>query len=263
MKPLRFNDSWFEGSGSVSSRLAPAAALCLLFAGWTANAQEAAVDKELQTLRAEVRTLKEENARLRARLQAVSREGAARPAEVALDPLRAVGNRQAKVGIVEFSDYQCPYCRRFHDQTFETIKRKYIDSGVLLYSYRDFPLDSRPEARSAAVAANCAGRQGAYWAMQRRLFSGQEQLGRAYYEHTAKAIQLDTQAFSACLTDANVLKAVQQDVAYAQSLGVYATPHFFVGRVTDGVLKNVTTVNGAQSFETFAQVIDGLLKRQE
>ena len=115
------------------------------------------IRKELKTLRGEVR-------RIQSTLDALTRLETApqrvRGSKVSLDLKRTLGSRDAMVGIVEFSDYQCPYCRRFHTEVFAALRHKYIDSGKVLYSYRDFPLSFHPEAKPAAIATNCAGEQG-------------------------------------------------------------------------------------------------------
>lgn len=235
-------------------------ALLLAGCGQLAAADDTALQEQLAQMRNEIRVLRAEVVHLRSRLKAAEQSKPSKPGLVTIDPFRTTGNPKARVGIVEFSDYQCPYCRRFHRQTFDAIKRKYIDSGKILYSYRDFPLNLRPENSSVAIAANCAGKQGAFWAMQRRLFQDQQHLGQKYYARLATEMQLDGNAFETCLDDARQTVNLEDDLAYGQGLGVRGTPHFFVGSIKGGQLVDAVEISGAQSFTVFAQAIEGLLE---
>lgn len=178
---------------------------------------------------------------------------------VALDNSPALGTRKATVGIVEFSDYQCPFCGRFHARTFMLIKQKYIDTGQILYVYWDYPMDFHAQAKPAAIAANCAGEQGAYWAMQRRLYADQRRLSPEFYEELAGEMRLNAEAFNACVSDPQQAGEVDKDLAYAKSIGIYATPSFVVGRVEGTSLVKGKVISGVQSLATFSRVIDELL----
>ncbi|MEE9179559.1 MAG: DsbA family protein, partial [Vicinamibacteria bacterium] len=165
------------------------------------------------------------------------------------------------VAIVEFSDYQCPYCARFFQQTFPALKKNYIETGKVRFYFRDFPLEQiHPQARSSAIAANCAARQGAYWDMHHGLFENQKRLGPELYQELAKEMGLDVAAFEACLEEPAEDKKVDQELAYGQSLTIRGTPHYFVGRIEDGQLVDVKRVNGAQPFEAFSRVIEPYFK---
>ena len=237
--------------------------LALWFAVLPVHADDGVLE-ELRALREEVRALGNKVERLESIVSDLGQRAATsrspqQASTVRLDPSRTLGNPQAQVGIVEFSDYQCPYCRQFHTATFATLRHKYIDSGKVLYSYRDFPLSFHPQAKPAAIATNCAGDQGAYWAMQQRLFKNQGRLGQAYYEYVAQHIQLDTKTFKECLRDPAQARRVENDFNYGTSVGVSGTPHFFIGRLEGDALVDVKTITGAQPFSVFAQAIDSLL----
>ncbi|WP_428772575.1 DsbA family protein [Vibrio sp.] len=88
----------------------------------------------------------------------------------------SLGSNEAKIAIIEFSDFQCPYCKRFSDNTFNQIKEHYIDTGKVRYIARDFPLKFHPQAKGAAIAAMCSFQQQAYWPMRMKLFSNVKQL---------------------------------------------------------------------------------------
>lgn len=172
---------------------------------------------------------------------------------------RRVGNPMAEVGIVEFSDYQCPYCRRFHRETFEVLRHKYISTGKVLYLYRHFPLKRDLTAQAAAIAANCAGEQSAFWPMTRRLYQSQGPFKAAYYKYLARHMQLDVASFEACLKDPGQAERVERDFSESVRLGVRGTPYFLIGRLKNGVLTDVQTITGAQPFPVFAEVIESLL----
>lgn len=175
------------------------------------------------------------------------------------DPVR--GDPNAKVAIVEFSDYECPFCGRFHAQTLPSLKKDYIDTGKVQYIFRDFPLDFHPNAISASVAANCAGEQNAYWAMHDSLFVNQKRLGKALYAELAKTLKLKSAPFDACLKEAKQAKEVASDFAYGQSVGIEGTPTFFIGRIDGKKLVDVKQIVGAESPAVFAQAIESLLNK--
>jgi protein-disulfide isomerase len=174
-----------------------------------------------------------------------------------------LGNKDAKIAMVEFSDYQCPFCRRYHGQTFDRIKQRYVDNGKLLYVYRDFPLPSHRQAPMASVAANCAGQQGAYWEMLRALYLPSAQLNRGYYLSIARRLGLRLEKFESCLADSRQLDEVSRDTRYGASLGIRGTPAFFIGRIDGEKIVDTTPVMGAQPLSVFVHAIDQVLARVE
>lgn len=170
-----------------------------------------------------------------------------------------LGDRAAGVGIVEFSDFECPFCRRFHTTVHPLLKRDYIDTGKAQMIFRDLPLDFHPRARGAAQAANCAGEQGRYWDMADALFDGQERLGDELYRDLAGTLGLDLARFHACLQDPAGAAAIEQSLREAAAFGVDGTPTFFIGRVEGDRLVDAHVVVGAQPYPALAQVIDSLL----
>lgn len=160
------------------------------------------------------------------------------------DPIR--GGPNAAITIIEFSDYECPFCRRWHQEVLPRIEEKYGDQVRIVY--RDFPLyNIHANAGPAAEAANCAGDQNRYWEFSDRLFSGEMALGRQTYEAYAKELNLDLDTFTQCLDDQRYKAEVDADFTYASELGVRSTPTFFI---------NGLAVVGAQPFEVFEQIID-------
>jgi protein-disulfide isomerase len=157
----------------------------------------------------------------------------------------SIGPDDAPITIVEFSDYQCPYCTAWYQQTFSQLLVSYPDQ--IRFVYRDLPLPMHPEAVPAAEAADCAGEQGAYWKYHDALFSDKYTLGRAAYEQYATDLGLDTVAFTTCLDDHRYQAEVQADAADAAKLGLTGTPSFVInGRI----------VVGALPFANFKAIID-------
>ena len=172
--------------------------------------------------------------------------------EVSIDDDAVLGDKNAPVTIIEFSDYECPFCSRFYDQTLPQIKSDYIDKGKVKLVYRDFPLSFHPNAQKAAEAAECAGEQGneEYFKMHDKLFAQGVAGGVSTFKQFAKEIGLDTEKFNSCLDSGKMASEVQKDFNDGQSYGVQGTPAFFV---------NGKLISGAQPFENFKQVIDGEL----
>jgi protein-disulfide isomerase len=163
-----------------------------------------------------------------------------------------LGDPEAPVTIVEFSDYQCPYCSVYFANTWPQIKSEFVDTGRVRYVFKDYPLTGlHPRAPQAHAAARCAGDQGAYWDMHDRLFENQSRWGSgsnpsAVFEEFAADLGLDASSLAACLERGKWDDAVEGDIAEGASLGVRGTPTFFV---------NGYPLVGAQPFETFERVI--------
>lgn len=170
--------------------------------------------------------------------------------EVSIDDDAVLGDENAPVTIIEFSDYECPFCGRFYSETLGQIDDKYIKTGKVKLVYRDFPLSFHPNAQKAAEAAECAGEQGKYWEMHDKLFKNGVSGGIAGFKQYAKEIGFDSSKFDNCLDSGKMASEVQKDFNDGQSYGVQGTPAFFI---------NGKLVSGAQPFSNFQQVIDGEL----
>lgn len=165
--------------------------------------------------------------------------------EIPIEGSPSLGPEDAPITIVEFSDFQCPFCRRFHDDTYQALLDAY--PGQIRFVYRHLPLTSiHPDAFPAAVASMCAHEQEAFWPYHDKLFSG-ELLGREVYLQYATDLQLDTAAFEACLDSDRNNAVIQADSDFAINLGVNSTPTFFI---------NGLAVIGAQPLNVFTQIID-------
>jgi protein-disulfide isomerase len=166
--------------------------------------------------------------------------------DVPIDDDPILGLDSAPITIIEFSDYECPFCRRWHLEVYPQIRAKYGDQ--VRFVYRDFPLyNIHPNAGPAAEAANCAGDQDRYFEFSELLYSGKKPLNRDTYESYAKDLKLDMNAFVTCVEDERYQQEVEADYAYAGELGVRSTPTFFI---------NGLAVVGAQPFDVFEQIID-------
>ncbi len=171
-----------------------------------------------------------------------------------------LGRPDAPVTLVEFSDYECPFCQRFFSSTFPTIKQDYIDTGKVRYVFRDFPLKRiHPQAREAAMAAHCAGEQGKFWEMHDLLFRNQQALDPPHLSDYARRLGLDGAAFDACLASDKFAARINQDIADGTAAGVEGTPSFVVGKTQPGDSVEGTLIVGAQPMEVFRQLIDQLL----
>jgi protein-disulfide isomerase len=223
------------------------------------------VHKELRSLRAEVKQLRSAMAQI-ARQQSGQGEGAFRASGVVPavsfddDPVR--GKRDAKIGILAFSDYQCAYSRKAALHVLPRIQKAYLDSGKVQYIARDYPNDYHTQAKGAAVAANCAGKQGRYWEMHDALFQREGALNPSVYEDIAAALKLDLAEFRRCLKDPAQLEEIQKDMNDAESagIGLRVTPTFYIGRVDGNQLVNAYKLSGVKTYEDFSRIIEALLK---
>ncbi len=168
-----------------------------------------------------------------------------RRVDVSTDDDPSIGPEDAPVTIIEFSDYQCPYCQTWYQQVYEQLLASYPNQ--IRFVYRDLPLPMHPESIPAAEAADCAGEQDAYWKYHDALFGGQYGLNRAAYEQYAADLGLDAKAFTDCLDSQRYQDEIQADAREATSVGINSTPTFVVnGRVLIGALP----------FANFQAVID-------
>jgi protein-disulfide isomerase len=171
--------------------------------------------------------------------------------ELRLEGGYSLGSGDAPVTIVEFTDYQCPYCRQFESTTFDKLRKKYIDTGKVRFVVRDFPLvEAHPNAMQAAEAAHCAGDQGQFWPMHDALFSDASKLGKNGLIDSAESLKLDMPVFRSCLENGKHKLEIQNDQQVASSLQINGTPSFLVGKTTGEEVSGAIIV-GAQPFSVF------------
>lgn len=178
---------------------------------------------------------------------------------VSMDDDPVLGDKNAPVTIIEFSDYQCPFCKRFHDQVFPEIKKNYIDTGKVRYVFRDNPLSFHPLAKPAAIAASCGGEQGKFWEFNDFLFGGTQNLQKEAILKQAEEIGLNVDKFTACLDDPKHDAEIQKDQQDAAKYGARGTPGFFVGKSTASGEIEGTYIRGAQPFPSFKTQIEKFL----
>ncbi len=167
-----------------------------------------------------------------------------------LDDDAVKGDDDAPVTIIEWSDFECPFCGRFYSDTLPSIEEQYIKTGKVKLIYRDFPLSFHANAQKAAEAAECAGEQKKYWEMHDLLFENGVQGGVAGFKQYAKRLGLNTAKFDQCLDSGAMAGEVRKDMADGTTAGIQGTPGFLV---------NGKLVSGAQPFSVFQQVIEAEL----
>ena len=187
-----------------------------------------------------------------------------KPADIAIDGSPVLGNADAPVTIVEFTDYQCPYCRRHANGTFAQIKKDYVETGKVRYVVRQFPLKAiHPKAVKASEASLCAGDQGQYWEMHHRIFNKTKTFDQEEWVRHAEALSLDMDVFKDCLKNGKNASRVEQDLKDGTALGMRGTPGFFIGRTDPNdpkKFKAVEFLRVAYSFPRFKQLNDKMLK---
>ncbi len=217
--------------------------------------------RTLEQLRGQIKDFLEGQRTLQARAQLVTELKAKNGAvKVMLDPPRYTvavsasdpvrGAAAAPVTIVEFSDYQCPFCARVNP-TIEQVRAAYGDKVKIIF--KDFPLPNHPLAPKAAEAAHCAGEQGKYWEMHDRLFADQRALEVPQLKASALALGLDPAGFNQCLDSGKHAASVAAGYAQGEQMGVNSTPTLYI---------NGRALVGAQPFEAFKQIIDEELARK-
>ena len=223
--------------------------------------KDRAEGRTLEQLRGEIKPFLEERRRLQARAMLVEDLKAKNTTwKVMLDPPRYTvpttasdpvrGNPSAPVTIVEFSDYQCPYCARVNP-TLAKVRETYGDRVKIIF--KDYPLPNHPQAPKAAEAARCAGDQQKYWEMHDAMFANQRALEVPMLKQTARAIGLDGATFDQCIDSGKHAATVQSGTELGNQMGVNSTPTLYV---------NGRPLIGAMPFENFKQIIDEELARK-
>jgi len=216
------------------------------------------------------RAILQELREIRRVLEKIERQGQARPAQRPENPKTAsvsigkenvmLGVADAPVTVVEFTDYQCPFCKRFVETTFPLLKHDFIDTGKVRWIVRDLPLGFHPNANKAAQAAHCAGEQGKLWEMRDTLFRNNANLGIEQLPGYAREIGLDGDAFDACLSSDRYQAQITQDAEEASRIRVTGTPSFVIGK-TSGDTVSGQLVIGAQAPTVFSTAIQRILEQ--
>lgn len=169
-----------------------------------------------------------------------------------IDASRIQGNASAPVWVVEISDFQCPFCKTWHDSTYDALRREFVEPGTVRLAYVNYPLPNHANAFPAAEAAMCAGAQGRFWAMHDGLFESQRRWAplpnaATVFDSVARAKGVDVAAMRRCIEGGATRALIRADAERAQESGVEATPSFIIG--------GDILVRGAQPIETFRRAI--------
>ena len=168
-----------------------------------------------------------------------------------------LGKKDAPLTIVEFVDYQCPFCREFETTTFIEIRKKYIDTGQLRFTSLNLPLSVHADAMQAAEAVLCAGDQGEFWTMRKELFSNTHNLSQADILAYAQHLHIDLSLFQSCLQTRKHKSDIQKHLLEAEALKVTGTPTFVLGKTTtEGVEGDL--VVGSQPLSVFEDKLKDL-----
>jgi len=175
------------------------------------------------------------------------------------DAGRIAGDSAAKVIVLEVSDFQCPYCKTFHDETYPAVKAAYVDKGLTRIAYVNLPLRSHQNAWPAAEAAMCASVQARFWPMHDSLFVSQERWAEitkpdTMFARFARTLQLDVKAYDACVTSHATRPLIAADAERSSNAGISGTPAFIIGD---------SLISGAYPFAAFKRVIDANLAARQ
>ena len=248
-----FNDrssGWQQAGGDVPLASNPSAG-----PGAMANSQAEAILSELR----EIKTLL-------ARQSPAARAPAPGPVphaepQIVTIPINdgpSLGKADAPIVLVEFTDFQCGFCKKFHDETFPALKKTFVDTGKVRVLTRNLPLNFHPQAEPAARAGFCANQQKKFWPMREALFKISASLSPEAIENAAKEAGLDLDAFRKCIEKPETKAAITVDGNVAQAAAIGGTPTFVLGKIDNGKVTGVKIV-GAQSQAAFEAEINKAL----
>jgi protein-disulfide isomerase len=180
-------------------------------------------------------------------------------AKLNLDGVEMLGSKDAPLTIVEFTDYQCPFCQRFFLTTFPELKKSYIDTGKLRFYSRDMPLDFHANAMRAAQAARCAADQKQFWTLRDIMGAHPDKLDMASLLADASDLKMDVPQFRTCVETGKYKNAVQNDVLEAAKIGATGTPSFVIGKSTPEGVDGELMI-GAMPYGMFDDKLKALAK---
>jgi protein-disulfide isomerase len=213
-----------------------------------------AILEELKSIRQELNQIKQKGLAPQGKARSV-RPTSAKVSTVG-NPM--LGDKNAPVTIVEFTDYQCPFCQGFYSRAYKELKKQYVDTGKLRFVLRDLPLPNHQFAKPAAIASHCAGEQNKFWEMHDALFEGGGKLNPDDILDYASTIGLQEDPFNTCLTSGKFKNDINQDVQDAKNAGIRGTPAFVIGKTTNDMVSG-TLIAGTRPFTAFKQEIDKLI----
>ena len=216
---------------------------------------------DVEGLRRELEALKLQQAQIAEELRRLQQAMGVRPTALTLGTAPSRGRADAPLVLVEFSDYECPFCIRHFTQTMPELQREYISTGKLRYVFMDFPIDQlHPAAIKAHEAARCAGEQGKFWEMHDRLFTPAGSHGPDRLKSLAAEVGVDRGRFDTCLDSNRMQAPVRASVARAEQLGADGTPQMYLGVAdANGSFKIIRSIRGAVPYPQIKQAIEALL----
>jgi protein-disulfide isomerase len=257
------------------SRLGYAVAAAALL-GFTpvVRAQNAAPASEIESLRQEVQAIKKGQDDIKTQLEDIKKLLAARNTPSPKEAVRDInipinlegqpsrGSADAKIILVEYSEYQCPFCARHTTQTNPQIEKNYVETGKIRHVFKDFPLEFHKSAPKAAEATMCAEDQGKYWEMHEMLFNNQKALAIDDLKKYATDLGLDVAKFEQCLNGGAKAEQIKADMEEARKAGISGTPAFILAIVdpqNPKMAKGVKVMSGARPYDFFKEEIDKML----
>ena len=219
------------------------------------NAQMDAILLELRAIRLVLEKIEKQG------VSAAKRPSKPTTAKFSIKGKHSLGDPNAPVTVVEFADYQCPFCLRFAKTTFPLLKEKYIDTGKVRWVALNLPLPFHKDARKAAQAAHCAGEQDKLWEMRDILFRNPQKLNEENLPAHAETLSLDMTAFNECLQSDRHLEEIDQDAKDARAVRLTGTPSFIIAKNTGDEI-NGQVVIGAQPMKTFDAAISKALEQK-
>ena len=187
------------------------------------------------------------------------------PLKISTDNDPIIGNPNAPITIIEFSDFQCPFCAKFHIQTLPKIMEEYIKEGKVKLVFRDFPIQSiHSNALLASVAAECANEQGKFKEIHDKLFENQNEWNNKntdnviiLFNQYSSEMGMQKEKFDSCIKNGKYIKEIQKDLEDGRTYGISGTPGFFIGNDEVGFIE----LKGAHPFENFKNIIDNQLEK--
>ena len=240
----------------------------MLGSGCIASAQTADIRQEIDELKQGQRAIQKELEEIKSLLEKIAAQQA-RPSpsgpvikdvefEIGNNPVK--GSVTAGLMLVEFTDYECPFCGRYVRETFPQILNQYIEKGSIKYTVIDLPLPMHSKAAKAAEASHCAEEQGKFWEIHELMMAKQESLGDL--SSYAADLNLDVQKYDECVNTGKYADAVNKGIALAQKLGINAVPGFIIGRIDSsnpGKVTGISMIQGAMPFASFQAELDAAL----
>lgn len=228
--------------------------------------------EDINDLKKQVDALGEEQKAIRKELEEIRsllggrQSSAPSNVDLSIEGAQFKGEQTAKVTLVEFLDYQCPFCKAYFNQTMPQLLTEYVRTGKVKYVVRDFPLEAiHPLAVKAAEAARCAGEQNKFWLMHDQLMVNSNSLERKNLSMNAQNLGLDVVTFEKCLDSDKYATKINQDIGDGTKAGVDGTPTFFLA-LTDpqgSTIKSAQRIEGLVSFSELKLAIDQLLAKEE